>query len=186
MTDHLEQAAAKAVELATRLCDLDSPRAVGTTDIEAAAHLTYLAGLIRGGAVHRGGDVYEGGWFTWPPPGASEDTAEEPSVAVPMSDEKSKARIEIDGDGSMRAHDRSGEPVRFQWGSWRDQFDEDPPAATGSNSISADADLRRQRDQARSQRDELLAAVREYLDVHAEAPYTDHLRDVIERIEAER
>ena len=49
MTDHLDEAAAKAIELATILTtptDLDDTLRVG-----AAQHLTYLAGLIRGGAV---------------------------------------------------------------------------------------------------------------------------------------
>jgi hypothetical protein len=49
MTDHLDEAATKAVELAALLTtptDLDDTLRVG-----AAAHLTYLAGLIRGGAV---------------------------------------------------------------------------------------------------------------------------------------
>lgn len=47
MTDHLEQAAARAIELAGFLVDDPS---IGDRFI-AAAHLTYLAGLLRGGAV---------------------------------------------------------------------------------------------------------------------------------------
>jgi hypothetical protein len=49
MTDHLDEAATKAVELAALLTtptDLDETLRVG-----AAQHLTHLAGLIRGGAV---------------------------------------------------------------------------------------------------------------------------------------
>lgn len=47
MTDHLDEAAAKAVDLAAMLTtpsDLDD-----TLRIEAAAHLAYMAGLLRGG-----------------------------------------------------------------------------------------------------------------------------------------
>jgi hypothetical protein len=47
MTDHLDEAAAKAVTAAGRLLHDDDPK----DRVEAAAHLTYLAGLIRGGAV---------------------------------------------------------------------------------------------------------------------------------------
>jgi len=46
MPDHLEQAAAKAVELAEELS-----RRGPDLDVRAALHFHYLAGLIRGGAV---------------------------------------------------------------------------------------------------------------------------------------
>jgi len=49
VTDHLEQAAAKNIELAHRLTSRNANEAV--TAEEAAQHMTYLAGLIRGGAV---------------------------------------------------------------------------------------------------------------------------------------
>ena len=44
MTDHIEQAAAKAVDLAEELNDERGD----TLSVKAAAHLTYMAGLLRG------------------------------------------------------------------------------------------------------------------------------------------
>jgi hypothetical protein len=47
MTDHLEQAAGRAIELAEEL--VNDEGAYAGVRIPAAGHLTYLAGLIRGG-----------------------------------------------------------------------------------------------------------------------------------------
>lgn len=46
MTDHLDEAAAKAVDLAEELNDERGD----TLSVKAAAHLAYMAGLLRGGA----------------------------------------------------------------------------------------------------------------------------------------
>lgn len=87
MTDHLDEAAAKAVDLAAAI----GPVAKTTLEVEAAAHLAYMAGLLRGGG---------GGRRT-----------EELSMFVPVSDEESKARVEVGGDGVIRTFDRSGQQV---------------------------------------------------------------------------
>lgn len=60
MTNHLDEAATTAVELAAELCtaipiEEDTEQAVVGRRIRVAAHLTYLAGLIRGGAVQETG-----------------------------------------------------------------------------------------------------------------------------------
>lgn len=63
MTDHLDEAATKAVELAEELGG--GPRD-DLLNIQAAQHLTYLAGLIRGAAVRQGEEPYE--FVDGPPP----------------------------------------------------------------------------------------------------------------------
>jgi hypothetical protein len=53
MTDHLDEAAAKAVELAVELSvpdESDDWDGTVARRLRVASHLTYLAGLIRGGA----------------------------------------------------------------------------------------------------------------------------------------
>jgi hypothetical protein len=88
VTDHLEEAAARAYKLAAELTDPAGPILPGV-----ASHLTYLAGLIRGGAVQRGNDVYAGGWFTWP---HRDEEVLEPSETV------AAMRLHIDQLGEER------------------------------------------------------------------------------------
>jgi hypothetical protein len=87
VTDHLDEAATKAVELAEELCGPNSD----LTAQGAAQHLTYLAGLIRGGAVR---------------------PIKELSMAVPVSEEESKTTYQPWWSGERRGSSPD-EPVRF-------------------------------------------------------------------------
>lgn len=83
MTDHLEQAAARASELAGELDRIDE-----TAVTNAQRHLIYLAGLIRGGAVREPRQFATTNTYAT----TKADVilgSEEPSVFVPVSEEES-------------------------------------------------------------------------------------------------
>jgi hypothetical protein len=207
MTDHLEQAAAKAVELASELTEVQ-----GDLEIEARAaqHLTYLAGLIRGGAARR---------------------IEEPSVAVPVSEEPFVVKpwirgrdLPVDPDKLNRIEDAAkvdplanrtspaidprtaaanfrasavkvGEGFGPHSNTWQAGLRHGYLMAADALDEVADEDMRfvdglaAEKNAAvdawakvSNQRDELLAAVRKFLD---EDGMTMTLRETVDRIEAE-
>lgn len=157
MTDHLDEAATRASELAGELDRVDD-----TAVTNAQRHLIYLAGLIRGWAARRSNDVYEGGWFTWPASPTADDDKSDAPVCQYCGADCSDGR-NWDGDDLYScprcARIRTLENEVKAWG--------------------------RATEQARAQRDELLHALRQLLKHPVTGPISEMnaLREVVEQIE---
>jgi hypothetical protein len=138
VTDHLDQAATRALEIAAQIRDPETSEMRVAAAYNALEHLTYLAGLIRGGAVR--------------------PVEEELSVAVPVSDEESKARVEVGGDGVIRTFNAAGQQV---WPSVEDE-----------------------RDRARAQLDDLLRVAKDVI-ACGNLENRACLREAVDRIEGD-
>jgi hypothetical protein len=155
MTDHLDEAATKAIELAEKLADQQWERDEWTTlAVRAAQHLTYMAGLVRGGAVRAipSREVLRGRFSAnirrTPIAFEDADPGDLDPVETAADEQESKARVEVDGDGTIRGFDRAGEQVF-------------PPAEYEALHDQLDLCKRNaqvQRDELLAQRDELMRA----------------------------
>jgi hypothetical protein len=197
MTDHLDEAAAKAVELAasltSRISDFPGDSAI-------AAHLTYLAGLIRGGAVRSpkvstwttADEQYQfprqwlnevvSGQAARAEPLTAKSTAEDAAKVGPLANRTSPAIDPRTAAANFRASAvKVGEGFGPHSNTWQ-------AGLRHGYLMAADAldEVADEVEEARAQREELLAAAKQLLtDQSGDAWPRVELRETVARIEAE-
>jgi hypothetical protein len=188
MTDHLDEAAAKAVELAESLNDERGD----TLSVHVAAHLAYLAGLIRGGAGRATGRAtVQGRPFEVKPWIRGRDLPVDPDKLNRIED---AAKVDPLANRTSPAIDPRTAAANFRASAVKVGEGFGPHSNTWQAGLrhgylmAADAldEVADEVEEARAQREELLAAAKQLLtDQSGDAWPRVELRKVVARIEAE-